>query len=49
MVFPFSGEEPLIKGEGNKMIRPDSKIEITDKGFRAVCYDGKERTFKPGK
>ena len=49
MVFPFSGGEPLIKGEGNKMIRPDSKIEITDKGFRAVCYDGKERTFKPGK
>ena len=28
------------------MIRPDSKIEITDKGFSAVCYDGKERTFK---
>ena len=49
MVFPFSGGEPLIKGEGNKMIRPDSKIEITDKGFSAVCYDGKERTFKPGK
>lgn len=49
MVFPFIGGEPLIKGEGNKMIRPDSKIEITDKGFSAVCYDGKERTFKPGK
>ena len=49
LVFPFSGGEPLIKGEGNKMIRPDSKIEITDKGFSAVCYDGKERTFKTGK
>ncbi len=49
IVFPFNGGEPLIKGEGNRMIRPDSKIEITDKGFSAVCYDGKERTFKPGK
>lgn len=49
IVFPFNGGEPLIKGEGNKMIRPDSKIEITEKGFSAVCYDGKERTFKSGK
>ena len=49
MIFPFTGGEPLVKGEGNRMIRPDSKIEITDKGFSAVCYDGKERTFKSGK
>ncbi len=49
LVFPFSGGEVLVKGEGNKMIRPDSKVEITDKGFNAVCYDGKERTFKSGK
>ena len=49
MVFPFQGGEPLVKGEGNKMIRPDSKIELTGKGFCAVCYDGKERTFKTGK
>ena len=49
LVFPFSGGEPLVKGDGNKMLRPDSKIEITDKGFSAVCYDGKERTFKSGK
>ena len=49
LVFPFSGGEVLVKGEGNKMIRPDSKVEITDKGFSAVCYDGKERTFKSGK
>ena len=46
LVFPFTGGEPLVKGEGNKMIRPDSKIGITDKGFSAVCYDGKERVFK---
>jgi len=49
LVFPFTGGEVLVKGEGNKMIRPDSKVEITDKGFSAVCYDGKERTFKSGK
>ena len=46
LVFPFNGGDPLVKGDGNRMIRPDSKIEITDKGFSAVCYDGKERTFK---
>lgn len=49
MVFPFVGGKPLVKGEGNKMIRPDSNVEITDKGFSAVCYDGKERTFKAEK
>lgn len=48
MVFPFNGGEPLVKGEGNKMIRPDSKVNLTDKGFSAVCLDGKERTFKSG-
>ena len=49
LVFPFAGGEPLVKGEGGRMIRPDSKIVITDKGFNAVCYDGKERTFKSDK
>lgn len=49
LVFPFAGGEPLVKGEGGRMIRPDSKIVITDKGFSAVCYDGKERTFKSDK
>ena len=49
MVFPFQGGAPLAKGDGNKMIRPDSKIEMTDKGFGAVCYDGKERIFKAEK
>ena len=49
LVFPFDGGEPLVKGDGGRMIRPDSKIVITDKGFSAVCYDGKERTFKSDK
>ena len=38
----------LFKAEGVCLL-DKCKIEITDKGFRAVCYDGKERTFKPGK
>ena len=47
MVYPFSGGDPLVKGEGNKMIRPDSRITINEKGsVSAKCYDGKDRTFK---
>ncbi|MBR4757100.1 MAG: hypothetical protein IK076_09175, partial [Bacteroidales bacterium] len=47
MVYPFDGGEPLVKGEGSKMIRPDSKVTINEKGaFVAKCYDGKERSFK---
>ena len=46
-VCPFDGGDPVIKGEGNKMIRPDSEITINEKGaFLAKCHDGKERTFK---
>ena len=49
-VCPFEGGEPLIIGEGKKMIRPDSEITINEKGvFSAKCHDGKERTFKPAK
>ena len=47
IVYPFSGGDPLVKGEGNKMIRPDSRITINEKGsVSAKCYDGKDRTFK---
>lgn len=46
-VCPFDGGDPVIKGEGNKMIRPDSEITINEKGaFLAKCHDSKERTFK---
>ena len=48
LVYPFEGGEPVVKGEGKKMIRPDSKITINEKGaVVARCYDGKDRTFKP--
>ena len=44
---PFDGGDPVIKGEGDKMIRPDSEITFNEKGsFTAKCRDGKERTFK---
>ncbi len=47
LVYPFGGGEPLVKGEGEKMIRPDSKIVLNDKGLIVgTCYDGKERSFK---
>ena len=47
LVYPFYGGDPVVKGEGNKMIRPDSKITFNEKGsVTAKCYDGKERTFK---
>ena len=46
-VCPFEGGDPVIFGEGKKMIRPDSEITINEKGaFTAKCHDGKERTFK---
>ena len=46
-VCPFEGGDPVIIGEGKKMIRPDSEITINEKGvFMAKCHDGKERTFK---
>lgn len=47
LVFPFMGGESLVNNEGEKMIRPDSKVEFDGKGsFVATCYDGKERDFK---
>ena len=47
LVYPFDGGDPLVKGDGDKMIRPDSKIVLNDKGtITATCYDGKERAFK---
>ena len=47
LIFPFEGGDPLVKGEGGRMIRPDSKITMNEKGtVSAKCYDGKERTFK---
>ena len=47
LVFGFDGGEPLYSGNGNKMLLPDSKINVNDKGtVSALCYDGKERSLK---
>jgi hypothetical protein len=49
LVYPFEGGESLVKGEGDKRIRPDSKITVNEKGsISGVCYEGKERTFRLG-
>ena len=46
LIYPFEGGEPLVKDEGGKMIKPDSKLTVTAKGVSAECYDGRERDFK---
>lgn len=47
LVYPFYGGEPLTKETSGKMIRPDSHLEINDKGVLSVeCVDGKQRSVK---
>lgn len=45
-IYELYGGEPLTRTEGNKMIRPDSKIEINGKNISATCYDGKVRNIR---
>ena len=46
LVYPFEGGECLTKEEGGKMLKPDTEITPTSKGFSAVCYDGRTRDIK---
>lgn len=47
LIYPFQGGDPVVQGEGAKMIRPDSKIETDANGsIRAKSYDDKDRTYK---
>lgn len=47
LIYSFQGGDPLVQGDGAKMIRPDSKIEIdADGSIRAKSYDDKDRTYK---
>ena len=46
LIYPFEGGEPLVAGEGGKMIKPDAVLTATAKGVSAECYDGKTRDFK---
>ena len=45
--YGFDGGKPVFDPQGDKMIRPDSKINVRDDGsVSAICYDGKERVVK---
>lgn len=46
LIYSFKGGEPLTKAEGDKMIRPDSRIEVKDGKISATSYDGKVRNIK---
>ena len=46
LIYPFEGGDPLVLGEGGKMVKPDATLELTGKGVKAECYDGKIRDFK---
>lgn len=47
LIFGFYGGEPLTVFEGEKMIRPDSKVTPADgSSVSVVCYDGKRHTVK---
>lgn len=46
-IFPFYGGDPLVRFEGDSMIRPDSEIKPVDaSSVQVVSYDGKSRTVK---
>lgn len=46
LVYPFEGGEPLVLGEGTKMLKPDAVLTLGAKGVKGECYDGKTREFK---
>lgn len=47
LIFPFDGGAPMVGQAGAKSIRRDAEIQLTEKNaVKAVCNDGKTRTFK---
>ena len=46
LFYPLQGGEPVWRGEGGKMVKPDSKVTPTNKGVQVECYDGKLREMK---
>lgn len=47
LIYPFYGGEPLTVFSGDKMIKPDSSINVVDgTTVDFTCYDGKVRTEK---
>lgn len=50
LVYPFEGGEPLTVYKGDKMIRPDSPVDILENGsLEMIRYDGKKTVLKPNK
>lgn len=46
LVFGFNGGDPLTRGQGGKMLRPDTEIKVSGKTLSGTCYDGKVRDIK---
>ena len=47
VIYGFDGGSPVYNPGGNKMLSPDAKIKVNDKGsVTALCQDGKERVLK---
>ena len=46
IIYPFEGGDPAVNPESGKMIKPDSRLEVSGKSVKAECYDGKTRDFK---
>ena len=46
LIFPFYGGEPVQTGEGDRMIRPDSKVLPVSGGVRVTGYDGRTVTVE---
>ncbi|MCI1639884.1 MAG: hypothetical protein LKI42_01245 [Bacteroidales bacterium] len=46
LIFGFYGGDALTDTKGNKMISPDSKIEVGESYLNVTCRDGKQRKIK---
>lgn len=47
LIFPYGGGDPIVSQTGAKSIRRDAEIVPAEKNtVKAVCNDGKTRTFK---
>lgn len=50
LVYPFEGGDPLTVYKGDKMIRPDSEVNVLENGsLEMIRYDGKKTVLKPNK
>lgn len=49
LIYGYNGGEPVVKASGDKMIRPDSAIEVQNGRVKVTCYDGKVRNINVAK